>query len=133
MFTRFLPFLSLLNLAGLLVLITLHFTGREKAVYVDSSKLINQYQGMIAARQAYQGKVGVWQANLDTLAGEAQRELARYQQESASMSAKERELAGRLLQTKQQQLADYQKATSEKAGQEDAVTTKKCSTRSTPT
>jgi outer membrane protein len=41
------------------------------------------------------------------------------------MTAKEKELSKKLIQTKQQQLVDYQKATNEKASQEDGAATKK--------
>ena len=44
--------------------------GKPKLAYVDSTKLIQQYQGMKDAVKIYQGKAAVWQANVDTLAAE---------------------------------------------------------------
>lgn len=96
-----------------------HFSESNNIVYVDSAKLMNGYQGMIDARKDYQQKATTWKANIDTLIIEIQREIAGYEKAASKMSAKEKELAGKLIQTKQQQLADYQKAINEKASQED--------------
>jgi len=93
-------------------------------VFVDSSKLINNYKGMMDARKAYQQKAVVWQANVDTLVNEIQNDLKKFEKENAQMTPKERELTRQLLQNKQQQLADYQKATQQQAAQEDGQMTK---------
>jgi len=93
-------------------------------VFVDSSKLINNYKGMMDARKAYQQKAVVWQANVDTLVNEIQNDLKKFEKENAQMTSKERELTRQLLQNKQQQLADYQKATQQQAAQEDGQMTK---------
>jgi len=110
---------------ALIVLYVLHFTEGQKLVYVDSSKLVNGYKGMEVARKEYQKKTSVWKANIDTLVVEIQQEIVKYEKESLHMTAKEKDLTKKLIQTKQQQLADYQKAIKEKAGQEDNLMTKK--------
>lgn len=114
--------LFLVLFAGLSILYYLHFTA-DKLVYVDSAQLINNYQGMIDARKVYQQKAGTWKANIDTLASEVQHAIQDYEKESPSMTAKEKELSRELIRTKQKQLAEYQKAMNEKAGQEDAQMT----------
>ena len=97
----------------------LQVSSTERIAYVDTNKLLNNYEGMKAARAAYQQKAGTWKANIDTLAAEVKQEIMTYEKEQSAMSAKERELAQKLIQTKQQQLADYQRAIQDQAAQED--------------
>ncbi len=92
-------------------------------VYVDSSSVLNQYQGMLDARRTYQGKTNTWKANIDTLASEVQRSIKKYEKEVTVMSEKERKLSQELIRSKQKQLADFQRAINEKAAQEDAEMT----------
>src|SRR5258706_5902875 len=108
---------------SVIALYIIHFKKDQKLVYVDSNKLVNGYQGMMLARRGYQSKVTVWKANIDTLAKDVQSEISKYQRESQKMTAKEKELSKKLIQTKQQQLVDYQKATNDKASQEDGAAT----------
>lgn len=117
--------LLLVNFIGMSVLIFLHFNHGEKVGYIDSSRVINSYHGMAEARKAYQAKVAIWKANIDTLTAEVQEDISKYQTEKAGMTTKENELTRKLIQTKQQQLAEYQRAINDKAGQEDAAATKK--------
>jgi outer membrane protein len=114
-----------INFIGLIILFTLHFSKKEKVGYIDSTKVINSFQGMLQARKEYQGKVSIWKANIDTLANEIQRDISRYEKESPKLTLREKELSKELIQNKQKQLAEYQRAINEKAGQEDAITTKK--------
>ncbi|MFZ6011319.1 MAG: OmpH family outer membrane protein [Bacteroidota bacterium] len=124
MLQRFNLIVGLLCLAGLIFLASYLFTSRQKFVYVDSAKLVGNYKGMQDARAAYQQKAAVWKANIDTLAGEVQQQIFKYEKESPKMSAKERQLSQELIRTKQQQLAEYQQAMNTKAQQEDATMTK---------
>lgn len=107
---------------GTATLFYLHFS-QQKVAYVDSAKLINGYQGMIEARKEYQKKSAMWKANIDTLMSEVKTSIQDYEKNSSRMTAKEKELSKELIRTKQKQLNDYQKAMSEKAGQEDAAMT----------
>ena len=111
--------LNVLLIVGLVGLYYLHFAGTEKIAYVDSAKLLANYKGMQQARQAYQQKASVWQANIDTLSQEVQAALKDFEKTQAQLSKKEQELSKELLQNKQQQLVNYQKAIQEKATQED--------------
>ncbi|MTI19718.1 OmpH family outer membrane protein [Fulvivirga sp. RKSG066] len=95
----------------------------QRTVYIESGRLINGYQGMIDARKVYQQKANQWKANVDTLANEVQNSIKAYEKESTTMTKKERELSRELIQSKQKQLADYQRAIQEKAGQEDGQMT----------
>ena len=107
---------------GLSGLYYLHFS-EQKIVYVDSARLINGYQGMLDARNAYQKKAQIWQGNVDTLAKEVQKAITDYEKESPALTKKEKELSQELIRTKQKRLADYQKAIGEKAAQEDGQMT----------
>jgi len=100
------------------------FSQSNDLVYVDSARLLNGYKGMTDARSVFQQKAVVWRANVDTLISEIQNDIKKFEKESAGMTAKERDLSRQLLQTKQQQVADYQKATNDKATQEDNQMTK---------
>lgn len=115
--------LTALNLCGLIVIAYFHFTDNQKVVYVDSGKLINEYQGMIDARQAYQQKAATWKANVDTLTAEVQNQILAYEKSSAKMSAKERELSQELIRSRQQQLYQYQEAMNNQAQNEDSKMT----------
>ena len=88
-------------------------------VYVDSNKLLENYQGMQAARQAFQQKANIWQANIDTLKAELDREIRSYETGKSGMSAKERSLTEELIKTKRQQFIDYQQGIQQKSQQED--------------
>lgn len=125
MTNKLLAGLSLTNFMVMIYLLINHFYINDKVVYVDSSKIINNYQGMVAARKEYQNKIVVWKANIDTLTGEIRNDIVKYEKESPKMTLKEKELTKQLIQSKQQQLAQYQQATNDKATQEDAAATKK--------
>jgi outer membrane protein len=114
--------LLLLVFVGLLTLSYFQFSGNRIA-YVDSSQLINNYQGMLDARKVYQNNSLNWKANIDTLAGEVKKSIASYEKESGQMTAKERKLSQELIRTKQRQLVNYQKAIEEKAKLEDSKMT----------
>lgn len=114
--------LLVLLTAGLMVLAYFQFSQNDIA-YVDSSKLINSYQGMVDARKAYQHNSSTWKANIDTLAADLKKAISRYEKESGQMSEKEKSLSQELIRTKQKQLMDYQKAIEEKAKLEDSKKT----------
>jgi len=106
------------------ILLLYNQLNHKDLVFVDSARLINGYKGMTDARKVYQQKAIIWQANVDTLINEIQNDIKKFEKENVQMTAKERELTRQLLQNKQQQLAEYQKATQEKAAQEDGQMTK---------
>jgi outer membrane protein len=120
----------LLPVNTLLILLVIGFilfdfgAEKEKIAYVDSNKLLTNYQGMISARKAYNAKLVTWQANIDSLSLDLERAIKKFEKESISMSEKEIALSKELLRTKQQNLADYQKAIQEKAKQEDQQLTR---------
>lgn len=123
--TKFIyPTLLALLIVGLSILYYFHFSS-PSMVYVDSSRIINHYQGMVDARETYQQKSATWKGNIDTLAIEVQKAIKEYEKESLSMTEKEKMLSQELIRSKQQQLAQFQRAIKEKAAQEDSEMTAK--------
>jgi outer membrane protein len=108
-----------------LVVGLLAYLREDKIVYVDSLKLLTNYKGSKVAKEAYEKKVAVWKANIDTLTMEFNREAAKYEREKSSINAREKKLSEELLATKQQQLSSYQQATAENASKEDKEVTAK--------
>lgn len=95
------------------------YKGRNKIGYVESSRVLTSYQGMIDASKAYQQKALIWKANIDTLSKELQTSINKYESEKKSLSTKEKALTEELLSNKQRQLIDYQRSIEEKAREED--------------
>jgi len=129
MMQRVLLGIGIINLVAILVLSIVTLKPGRDVVYVDSSKLLNQYKGMEAARAAYQQKASAWKANIDTLANEVQQQIFKYEKESKSLTAKERQLSQELIRSKQKQFADYQQAMNTQAQQEDAKMTQEVVTQ----
>jgi outer membrane protein len=80
---------------------------------------------MVQARKEYQMKATLWKANIDTLANEIQAEIGKYEKDVSKMTAREKELSKQLIQSKQKQFSEYQRALNDKAQQEDALATKR--------
>jgi outer membrane protein len=100
-------------------LIVSKLTSSSKLVYVDSNKLLTASSSMQAARKVFQQKASGWQANIDTLSSEVERQLRKYEKESPKMTPRERELSKELINTKKKSLIDYQRAISTQAQEED--------------
>jgi outer membrane protein len=115
--------LNIVLLAGLLGLGTYQLLKKEKTVFVDIGKLMQEYKGMKDARAGYEKKAAQWQANADTLIAQWQNELKSYEKERSRMSKKEQELKEELLRNKQQQINQYQEAIKMKARDEDQALT----------
>ncbi|MEM9341036.1 MAG: OmpH family outer membrane protein [Bacteroidota bacterium] len=117
--------MSLLSFIGVLVLLFLQWPpGSKKIAYVETSRLVSNYQGMIEARESYQKKAAVWSANIDTLKQEVDSLIQDFGKEEKTLNRKEKNLRQALIQSKQSQLANYQEAVQAKAQQEDARMTR---------
>lgn len=115
--------INVVLIAGLLGLAGYYMIKKDKTVYVDINKLMQDYKGMKAARAEYEEKAASWQANADTLIAQFQEELKTYEKERGNMSRKERELKEELLRNKQVQINQYQEAIQLKARDEDQALT----------
>ncbi len=92
---------------------------KEKIVYVEVGRLMQEYKGMKEARAEFEKKSAQWQANADTLIGQFQEELKSYEKERSGMSKKEKELKEELLHNKQNQISQYREAIKLKAKDEE--------------
>jgi outer membrane protein len=111
--------INVLVIAGLLGLGAFQLLKKEKTVYVDINKLMQEYQGMKDAKAEYEKKSAQWKANADTLVSKWQDELKSYEKERSRMSQKERDLKEELLRNKQNQINQYQDALKMKAKDEE--------------
>lgn len=98
-------------LLALCAAVTFLFFHRPQIIaYVDSAKMLDGYQAMVDGRKGFQNKSRAWQANVDTLAAELQKSIKDYERKAAGMTAKERALSQQILNGKQKQFANYQRA-----------------------
>ena len=93
--------LSVIALALSSSLLVSGYLSNRSIVYVDSNRLLNEYQGMVDARVEYQKKATSWKANIDTLQNEVTRSIMDYEKEVGKMTAKEKKLSQELIRTKQ--------------------------------
>ena len=92
---------------------------KPKLAYVDVNKLLQHYDRTKVDREAFEKKTSVMKANVDSLMTDWQDELKSYEKERASMTKKELTLKQELLQHKQQQINNYQRAVQEQIEEED--------------
>lgn len=112
-----------INLVLLTGMIWLFLESQTKIAYVQSGYLLSNYQGFKDASVAYQQKSTVWQANIDTLANELSFIKKQHRQNESGMSSREKELSMELINSKEQQLRQYQQGIQQKAAQEDQAMT----------
>ncbi len=91
----------------------------SEQVYVDVNKLIEGYGRTKVERAAFAKKAQVLKANVDSLVTNWQSELMAYEKERPTLSKKEVELKQELLQSKQQQVNNYQQAIQKQIQEED--------------
>jgi outer membrane protein len=111
--------INLILIAGLLGLGTYQLLKKERTVYVDIGKLMQEYQGMKDAHSDIDKKKAQYQASSDTLLKEWEGELKAYERERKNMSSKEKQLKEELLRNKQQQLSGYTESIQKKAAEEE--------------
>lgn len=114
---------NILLVAGVLALGGYQILKKEKTVYVDVAKLMQEYRGMKDANAEFQKKSAQWQANADTLVAQFQQELKDYEKERSRMTSKEKELKEEILRNRQQQIGQYQEAIKMKAQEEQQLIT----------
>lgn len=115
-------FIALLLTIAIIILACLTFylyNRQPKIAYVDTGKLLDEYQAMRDAKAEYAGQTKQWQNNLDTLQQEVQQEIDQYKLQADGMSKAEREKTEKQIRIRQEQYYNYKKATDEKAGQEE--------------
>jgi len=86
---------------------------RPSVAYIDSARLMRQYDGAIAVRQQLQDKQREWRGNVQTLRAETS--ALGEQLTQASLSPQDIEATRDSLQASQRRLARYQRAVEQKA------------------
>jgi outer membrane protein len=89
-----------------------------RVAYVDSTRLLDDYQGMVEARRTYARQRQEWKDNLDTLRKETSRGIAAYQKQRPQLTPAQRGEREAELRRKQQQFLEYQRVVQE---QDDVV------------
>jgi outer membrane protein len=115
----------MLNLLGLIVFASIHFSAPSQIVYVDAIKILAGYKGMEEAKKEFDTKVSQWNANLDTLKLEMETKLAEYETKHQNLSLKEKRLTEDLLEAKRAQYQNYESLIAEKISKEDKELTAK--------
>jgi outer membrane protein len=110
---------ALLSLIVASASFALHFTSKNKIVYVDALKLISNYKGMEVARNGLNAKSAVWKKNLDTLKSEFDHTVSDFEKNKKSASARENKLAEELIASKQNQYLNYEQTVKEAYQKED--------------
>lgn len=105
--------LALLIASTALTIALMSYLQQPKVAYVLSEELIYQYKGTLEAQNAFQQKTGAWQANVDTLKAELQREILKLNSNSEDQALLKR------VRMKENQLKQYAAAIDQKARQED--------------
>lgn len=88
-------------------------------VYIDNDRLLDNYQGMIDAREDFEAKQLVWRANIDTLTMGVTKAIQDFEKSSAQLSKDEQVRSKALIKNKQLQLQQYQQAIQQQAQQAD--------------
>lgn len=94
-------------------------TRSPEVAYIRSADMIYAYEGMKEAQQAYQDKMQAWQANVDTLRLELERNIGNYTNELGKLSGKDKAERQDLLNRQQQNYNQYTKAITEKSRAEE--------------
>ena len=101
----------LLTLLAFVGCITLYFTHRPPRIaYVNSTRLLSDFQGMVEARRTYHRQQQEWQRNFDTLQVETARSIQEYRKKRPSLTPAQRVEPETALRVRQKQLGEYQLA-----------------------
>ena len=94
-----------------------------KLAYVESSKMLDGYQGMKDARKAFEGKARGWEKQNQTMLASFKANVEGYQKQAPTLSAEQRAATEQKLQEQQQQVAQQQQQLQAQAQQEEAKLT----------
>ncbi|WP_342297155.1 OmpH/Skp family outer membrane protein [Hymenobacter segetis] len=100
-----------MTLLALVGCITLYLTHRPPRIaYVNSTRLLSDFQGMVEARRTYHRQQQEWQRNFDTLQAETARSIQEYRKKRPSLTSAQRVESETALRVRQKQLGEYQLA-----------------------
>ncbi len=115
--------LSVLAFLGVMGTMIYSMVGTKKIAYVRSDELLNKYQGMIQAREAFKVKADSWQVRIDTLKNDFEGAMKAYEAALPKLNTKERTEKESRLRKQQEDLVRYTEAISKQAEEEDAKMT----------
>ena len=95
----------------------------NKVGYVESGKLLEDYQGMKDARKRFESKARGWEAQNKKLVTGFQTAVQQYQQKAEGMSAEQRATTEQQLQGQQMKVAQEQEKLQRQAQEEEAKMT----------
>lgn len=90
-----------------------------KIAYVRIGEVINKYQGMMEAKNAYKQKMSAWQANVDTLELDYQKMVSQYNLDAPKLSASQKREQENTLQNQKGNIQNYISTLEQKAREED--------------
>ncbi|GAB3300534.1 OmpH family outer membrane protein [Hymenobacter humi] len=96
-----------------------------KIVYVESSKMLDGYQGMKDARKAFEGKARNWERQNQAMLTSFKSAVEAYQKQAPSLTAEQRAATEQKLQEQQQQVGQKQQQLQAQAQEEEAKLTQK--------
>lgn len=111
--------ISIVALAISSTILLLNLTTKEKVAYVDSMKLLSEYDGVKDVRAELEKRTKGWQANIDTLESDFKGDLKKYEDQRSTLNDKEKRQREESLQNKQQQYQQYRTAMENKAKEEN--------------
>ena len=94
-----------------------------KIAYVESSKMLDGYQGMKDARKAFEGKARGWERQNQTMLSGFKAAVEAYQKQAPSLTAEQRAASEQKLQAQQQQVGQQQQQLQAQAQEEEAKLT----------
>ena len=94
-----------------------------KIAYVESSKMLDGYQGMKDARKAFEGKARGWERQNQTMLSGFKAAVEAYQKQAPSLTAEQRAASEQKLQAQQQQVGQQQQKLQAQAQEEEAKLT----------
>lgn len=96
-----------------------------KTAYVRTADLVNGYLGMKEASNEFQKKSSGWQSDIDSLKRILQKEIDTYTQDSLTLSREKKKEKMKYINRLQNDLVEYTRTLSDKAGKEDEEMTQR--------
>ncbi|WP_426060990.1 OmpH family outer membrane protein [Hymenobacter sp. B1770] len=96
-----------------------------KIAYVESSKMLDGYQGMKDARKAFESKARGWERENQAMLTSFKSAVEAYQKQAPTLSAEQRAASEQKLQEQQQQVGQKQQQLQAQAQEEEAKLTQK--------
>ena len=94
-----------------------------KIAYVESSKMLDGYQGMKDARKAFAGKARGWEKQNQSMLASFKSAVEAYQKQAPSLTAEQRAATEQKLQAQQQQVGQQQQQLQAQAQEEEGKLT----------